>query len=55
MRNKKCNCKNCKKLDYINRGLQCNMITNIVYCDKFPKGIKEQFCCKDYEKEKNNG
>lgn len=55
MENKKCNCKKCKKLDYINRGLWCNLITNIVYCNKFPNGVKEPFCCKDYEKEVKNG
>ena len=51
MNAKKCNCKKCAKLDYIQKGIYFTNFANRVYCEKFPKGESQLIYCKDYQRE----
>ena len=53
MKIKKCSCKKCIKLDYIQAGSCWGKIVNKVYCEKFPKGELQPVYCTDFaEKQK---
>ena len=51
---KRCKCKECKKLDYMNFGFLGSYFGTVVHCKKFPNGMDKPKFCKEFESEKGD-